>query len=76
VTDNQTKAHIGRPREPATANASSVEPLAVRIPTAMQLIGVGRSTVYALIKAGELRTVKLGRATLITMSSLRRLVER
>lgn len=53
-----------------------LEPLAVRIPAAMQLIGVRRSTVYALIKAGELRTVKLGRATLITMSSLRRLVER
>ena len=52
-----------------------LEPLAVRIPTAMQLIGVRRSTVYALIKAGELRTVKLGRATLITMSSLRRLVK-
>ncbi|WP_288459321.1 helix-turn-helix domain-containing protein [uncultured Sphingomonas sp.] len=53
-----------------------LEPLAVRIPTAMQLIGVRRSTVYALIKAGELRTVKLGRATLITMISLRQLVER
>lgn len=58
--------------EPAPA---PLEPLAVRIPTAMQLIGVRRSTVYALIKAGELRTVKLGRATLITMSSLRRLIE-
>lgn len=58
--------------EPA---ATPLEPLAVRISTAMQLIGVRRSTVYALIEAGELRTVKLGRATLITMSSLRRLVE-
>ena len=61
------------PPEPA---AAPMEPLAVRIPTAMQLIGVRRSTVYGLIKAGELRTVKLGRATLITMSSLRRLIER
>lgn len=61
----------GRP-EPA---AAPLEPLAVRIPTAMQLIGVRRSTIYALIKAGQLRTVKLGRATLITMSSLRQLVE-
>ncbi|WP_288935960.1 helix-turn-helix domain-containing protein [uncultured Sphingomonas sp.] len=41
----------------------------------MQLIGVRRSTVYALIKAGKLQTVKLGRATLITMSSLRGLTE-
>lgn len=54
--------------------SAPLEPLAVRIPVAMQLIGVRRSTVYALIKAGELRTVKLGRATLITMSSLRHLV--
>lgn len=51
------------------------EPLAVRIPIAMQLIGIRRSKLYELIKSGELRTVKVGRATLITMSSLRRLVE-
>ncbi|MFW2830083.1 helix-turn-helix domain-containing protein [Sphingomonas sp. ID0503] len=63
---------VSRPEPVATP----LERLAVRIPTAMQLIGVRRSTVYALIKAGELRTVKLGRGTLITMSSLRRLVER
>ena len=62
--------------QPPSSQSAALEPLAVRIPTAMQLIGVRRSTVYALIKAGELRTVKLGRATLITMSSLRRLVER
>lgn len=57
-----------------SSKPAALEPLAVRIPTAMQLIGVRRSTVYALIKAGELRTVKLGRVTLITMSSLRRLI--
>lgn len=62
--------------QPPSSQPVALEPLAVRIPIAMQLIGVRRSTVYALIKAGELRTVKLGRATLITMSSLRRLVER
>lgn len=61
--------------QPPSSQLATLEPLAVRIPVAIQLIGVRRSTVYALIKAGELRTVKLGRATLITMSSLRRLVE-
>lgn len=60
--------------EPPSSQPAPLDPLAVRIPTAMQLIGVRRSTVYVLIKSGELRTVKLGRATLITMSSLRRLV--
>lgn len=62
--------------QPPSSQLATLEPLAVRIPIAMQLIGVRRSTIYALIKAGELRTVKLGRATLITMISLRRLVER
>ena len=61
--------------QPSSSQPTALEPLAVRIPVAMQLISVRRFTVYALIKAGELRTVKLGRATLITMSSLRRLVE-
>ncbi len=65
------EAKISRPESPP----APLEPLAVRIPIAMQLIGVRRSTVYALIKAGKLQTVKLGRATLITMSSLRGLTE-
>lgn len=74
MTETQTEARTSRSGEAAAA--IPVEPLAARIATAMQLIGVRRSTVYALIKAGELRSVKLGRATLITMSSLRRLVDR
>jgi excisionase family DNA binding protein len=69
-------SNIERKAHPPSSLPAALEPLAVRIPTAMQLIGVRRSTVYALIKAGELRTVKLGRATLITMSSLRELVEK
>ena len=52
-----------------------LEPLTVRIPAAMQLIGIRRSKLYELIKSGDLRTVKVGRATLITMSSLHRLVD-
>ena len=68
---HNVNSEIGRP-ERALA---PVEPLAVRIPTAIRLIGVRRSAVYALIKAGELRTVKLDQATLITMSSLQTLID-
>ena len=49
------------------------EPLAVRIPMTMQLIGSRRSKFYELIKSVELRPVKASRATLISMSSLREL---
>ena len=53
-----------------------VSPLTVRIPVAIQLTGIGRSKLYELIKSGEVETVKIGTATLVTMASLRRLVER
>ena len=53
-----------------------IEPLTVRIPVAVQITGIGRSKLYELISAGELDVVKIGASTLITMASLRRLIER
>ena len=50
------------------------EPLAVRILMTMQLIGFRRSKLHELMKSGQLRTMKIGRATPISMSSLRGLV--
>lgn len=52
-----------------------LEPMAVRIPVAIQLTGIGRSKLYELIRAGELETVKIGTATLVKVPSLRRLVQ-
>ena len=53
-----------------------IEPLTVRIPVAIHLTGIGRSKIYELIKAGRLDTVKVGASTLVTVASLRRLVEK
>ncbi len=39
-------------------------------------LGVGRTTTYALIDAGELQVVKIGRRTLIPSASLDQYVER
>lgn len=61
---------------PASQLQLPLDPLTVRIPVAMRLTGIGRSKLYELIKAGDLQTVKIGTATLVTMASLRRLVER
>lgn len=58
------------------AAALTIEPLTVRIPVAVRLTGIGRSKLYELIKSGDVKTVKIGSATLVTMASLRRLVER
>lgn len=62
-------------RTPSPENHDQTRsPLAVRIREACRLIGLGRSTVYELIAAGELEMIKVGAATLIPMDSLERLV--
>ena len=53
-----------------------LEPICVRIAIAVKLTGIPRSTLYELIGAGELETVKLGRSTIIRYASLKRLFER
>ena len=52
-----------------------LEPLTVRIPVAVQLTGNGRSKLYELIAAGEVDAVNIGALTLITVASLRRLIQ-
>ncbi|API59952.1 excisionase [Tardibacter chloracetimidivorans] len=55
------------------ADAVLIEPLTVRISTAVQLTGISRSRLYELIQSGELETVKVGRSTLIPYKSLKAL---
>lgn len=50
-------------------NAVYIEPLTVRISTAVQLTGLSRSRLYELIQSGDLETVKVGRSTLQDVSS-------
>ena len=54
--------------------ASNTAPLAHSIPAACERLGIGRTTIYELIKAGELRPFKIGRKTLIPESDLVRLI--
>lgn len=55
---------------------SRVEPITVRIPEAMRLTGIGRSKLYELIASGDVETAKIGTCTLISVASLRRLIDR
>ena len=52
------------------------DPICVRVNEAARMIGVGRTKLYELIAAGEIETVKLGKATRITTASLHELVRR
>lgn len=44
------------------------------IPDAAVVLGIGRSTLYELISAGQIKTVKIGRRTLIAQDELERYV--
>ena len=50
-----------------------IEPLTVRISTAVRITGLSRSSIYELIQSGDLDTVKVGRATLVQFESLKAL---
>ncbi|WP_072896014.1 helix-turn-helix domain-containing protein [Sphingobium sp. YR657] len=52
------------------------DPICVRVNDAARMIGVGRTKLYALIAAGEIDTVRLGKATRITTASLHGLIKR
>jgi excisionase family DNA binding protein len=49
-------------------------PLAVSIEVACKLIGVGRTTMWVLIRSGRLKTLSVGRRRLIVYRSLEELV--
>ena len=49
-------------------------PLAVTVPAARRISGLGRTTIYRLIADGELKALKIGRRRLIDYNSLRSLI--
>ena len=50
-----------------------IEPLTVRISTAVRITGLSRSRIYELIQSGDIDTVKVGRCTLVQYASLKML---
>jgi excisionase family DNA binding protein len=53
---------------------SNIEPLGYSIDDATRLVGVGRTTIYALAKENRLEIVKLRGRSIVTAKSLRKLV--
>jgi len=51
-----------------------LEPLTVTVKETERLTGLGTTTIYKLIGAKELQTVKIGARTLIVYSSIKKLL--
>ena len=56
------------------AQEPTIEPLTVRISTAVRITGLSRSRIYELIQSGDLEIVTVGRATLVQFGSLKALI--
>ena len=52
-----------------------MQPIVTSINDTAKAIGLGRTSIYALIRDGRLEAVKMGRRTLIKVDSIRRLLE-
>src|SRR3954454_3289701 len=72
--DRRGGRHMGdaqRPREPVSS-----DPLLLTPEEAAEVLRVGRTTVYALMKAGELHAVHIGRSCRLARAELERYVKR
>jgi len=63
-------------RHEAKAANGAIEPISVRIPTAIAMTGLSRSRIYELIASGEIQIAKDRRSTLVIVASLREAVAR
>ena len=57
----------------ATREVPAVEPIAVTVAQAAQLIGVKRTKAYDMIRRGELPVVRIGTITRVPLAALREL---
>ncbi len=55
-------------------NSSALQPEAVDIPVACQLLGLGRTKLYELLGNGTLPSVKIGRRRLVRLETARQVL--
>lgn len=52
-----------------------MQPIFLSINDTAKALGLGRTSIYGLLRSGRLEAVKLGRRTLVKVDSIRRLIE-
>jgi excisionase family DNA binding protein len=63
------------PEEPKKERTENIERIGVSIQEAAKMLGISRPSFYPLIKDGKVRTVQIGRRVLVSVQSLRDLVD-
>ncbi|MDP2226204.1 MAG: helix-turn-helix domain-containing protein, partial [Moraxellaceae bacterium] len=58
-----------------TRGHAGMQPIFLSINDTAKALGLGRTSIYALLRSGRLEAVKLGRRTLVKVESIRRLIE-
>jgi hypothetical protein len=74
VADGEGTTMHGRKTASNYEAGKEIRPLAVPVKTACQLVGVGNNSMWALIKAGRVKTVSIGRRRLVIYASLEALL--
>ena len=52
-----------------------MEPIALTVSDTTKVTGFGKTTTYKLIREGKLTAVKVGRRTLVTLASIKALLD-
>ncbi len=53
-----------------------MEPITLSIADTCKVLGIGRTTAWRLVNAGDLLTIRIGSRRLVTAESVKRFVER
>ena len=61
--------------KPERKRTESIERIGVSIQEAAKMLGISKPHFYPLVKEGKVRTVKVGRRTLVSVQSLRDFVD-
>ena len=73
LSDTEARTAGGTARQPRTLGIEAA-PLAHRVTDAARLLGIGKTSIYALFKSGALRPIRIGGRTLVPASELHRLI--
>lgn len=70
--DTNTPLHAPVPTEPSRQDL----PLALSVPEAGRLLGIGRNTAYDAVRNGEIPSLRIGGRIVVPLQALLRLLDR